>query len=118
VATQDAVTAFRVAYSASIFLTVTTHEITELARSVVAEDFAEHGRATLSRVRLIDPVAYLQLVFKFVPREFILQREQGLCIDYGALSDEEFAKVLEEAMKRSKFEKMTQAAIEFAKKNG
>ena len=91
------------------------HKITELARSIVAEDFAEHGRATLERERLIDPVAYLQLVFKFVPRELILQREQGHCIDYGALTDEEFVRFSEEAMKRGKYEKMLEQAVEFAK---
>lgn len=62
------------------------HKITELARSIVAEDFAEHGKETLERVRAIDPVDYLQLVFKFVPRELILStRARSLhrlwCID-------------------------------------
>lgn len=90
------------------------HKITELARSIVAEDFAEHGKATLARVRLIDPVSYLQLVLKFVPRELILQREQGHCIDYGALTDKEFAEVLEEATKRGKYERMLQVAVDVA----
>jgi hypothetical protein len=65
------------------------HKITELARSIVAEDFAEHGRATLARVRLTDPVAYLQIVLKFVPRELILKQEQGKLIDYSHLANED-----------------------------
>ena len=75
------------------------HKITELARSIVAEDFAEHGRATLARVRLTDPVSYMHIVLKFVPRELILKQEQGKLLDYSHLAKEENHEELNEFVK-------------------
>lgn len=80
------------------------HKITELARTVILNDFEEHGAATLARVRAMDPVSYMQIVLKMVPRELILQREKGLVIDYAELSDEEFGKIYAEAERRKLIE--------------
>lgn len=88
----------------------TKHKITEMARAIFAEDFHKHGAETLARVRAIDPVAYLQLVLKLIPRELILQREKGLTIDYAELSEEDFIEAFEAEMKRRKLAKMMQAA--------
>ncbi len=65
------------------------HKISELARSIFAEDFAQHGRATLELVRRIDPIAYMKLVLVFVPKELILKQEMGKMLDYSELAKEE-----------------------------
>jgi hypothetical protein len=90
------------------------HRISELARGIVAEDFAEHGKATLSLVRSLDPVAYFRIVLKFVPKEIILKQEQqGLPAGLSGMTIEEFTEVLEDAGEHLKRERMLEEFVKW-----
>jgi Family of unknown function (DUF5681) len=80
------------------------HKISELARSVFAEDFAQHGQATVARLRVTDPASYLSLLLKLVPKEMILKQESE--IDFAGMNEVEFISLLEEVNKQAKYRKM------------
>jgi hypothetical protein len=38
--------------------------------SALCEDFADHGIATIAKVREVDPAAYIQICAKLIPKEY------------------------------------------------
>lgn len=86
------------------------NKLTDLFLSAVADDFAEHGAVALARVREEDPASYLKIVGGFIPRELVLQREEGPAIDYAELTHDELVELLE-AVKKRKFVETALKAI-------
>jgi hypothetical protein len=76
------------------------NKLTDLFLSAIADDFAEHGAEALARVRAQDPASYLKIVGSLVPRELVLQREEGPAVDYAELSHDELVDLLEAVRKR------------------
>lgn len=56
----------------------------------LADDFAEHGAATIEAARLTDPVAYIRMVAGLVPKELLMWKDP---ID--ELSDQELADAID-----------------------
>jgi hypothetical protein len=43
--------------------------------TALCDDFADHGIATIARVREVDPAAYIQICAKLIPKEYGLMNE-------------------------------------------
>jgi hypothetical protein len=54
--------------------------------SALCDDFADHGIATIAKVRELDPAAYIQICAKLIPKEYGLTNEDK---PPGQLSDGE-----------------------------
>lgn len=59
-----------------------------------AREWREHGASVIATVRQRDPVAFLQIAIKLVPREFLVQLEARSAEHTERLTDEELAKIL------------------------
>lgn len=60
--------------------------------TAIESDFAEHGPEALTKLREVDPAAYIKVVASLVPREQILKREQET--DYSDATDDELADLM------------------------
>jgi len=67
------------------------NRLTDTFLTMVAEDFAEHGKDALARLREADPATYLRLVGALVPRSLILERESK--VDYSQMTIEEITEL-------------------------
>jgi hypothetical protein len=76
------------------------NKLSDVLLSVIVDDFAEYGADAVARLRQHDPATYLRLVASLVPRELILQREEGPAVDYAELSEAEVVRLLEEQQRR------------------
>jgi hypothetical protein len=65
--------------------------LTEVALGALGDDFAEHGKAAIEKVRREKTHVYLQIVASLLPRQVQVERTSVL----GELSDEEIAMVEE-----------------------
>jgi hypothetical protein len=61
------------------------NRLTEVALAALGEDFAEHGKAAIEKVRREKTHVYLQIVASLLPRQLHVERSSVL----GELSDEE-----------------------------
>ena len=84
------------------------NKLTDLFLSAVADDFAEHGKEALARIRQEDPATYLKIVSAFVPRELVMKREEDYGIDFAAVTYEELNEIINVEIKRSQFIKAIQ----------
>jgi hypothetical protein len=71
------------------------NKLTERFLDTIADDFAEHGAEAIARVRTTDPIAYLKILGSLIPRELILQREEGPAINHAEITDEELVEFIE-----------------------
>jgi hypothetical protein len=69
------------------------NRLTEVALRALGDDFAEHGKETIEKVRHEKPHVYLQIVASLLPRQVQMEKLSPL----GELSDEELA-MLEEML--------------------
>lgn len=76
------------------------NRLSDVLLSIVVDDFVAHGAEAISQLRQKDPATYLRLVASLVPRELILQREEGPGVDYAELSDAEVVQLLKENQRR------------------
>lgn len=83
------------------------NKISELFLQTLAMDFATHGAQAIERVRRIDPVKYVKIIALLVPRELVLNREQGPDFDVDELSDDEIVALIEARRRR----KILEAAL-------
>lgn len=83
------------------------NKLSEMFLNTIVEDFAEHGAATLERLRNEDPGLYLKMIAVLVPKSLI--REYETKHDYTNLSEEEVIELLEEARRKHIVEKMLEA---------
>lgn len=65
------------------------NRLTDTFLATVAEDFAEHGKEALTRLREADPATYLRLVGAMVPPSLVLDRESR--IDYSEMTRDEIS---------------------------
>jgi hypothetical protein len=56
-----------------------------------SEDWQKHGAGVIAKVRLADPVAYLSIATRLVPREFLIDTGGG---DVLQMSDEDLIAVV------------------------
>lgn len=84
------------------------NRLTELFIKTIVEDFAEHGAATLERLRNEDPGFYLKMIAVLVPRALIHQYETEPP-DYANMSKDEVILLLEEIQRRREIEKVIEA---------
>lgn len=85
------------------------NRLSDVLLSVVVDDFAEYGAEAIAQLRQGDPATYLRLVASLVPRELILQREEGPGVDYAELSEVEVVKLLEKQQRRKFIENALKA---------
>jgi hypothetical protein len=69
------------------------NRLSEIALAALGEDFAEHGKAAIEKVRREKTHVYLQIVASLLPRQLQVERTSVL----GELSDEELT-MLEEML--------------------
>lgn len=75
----------------------------EAVLSSLADHYAEHGKAALDKLAADDPASYLRAVTSLLPRETIAPD------DYGDLSDDEIADVIERAERARRVRKIIEA---------
>jgi hypothetical protein len=85
------------------------NRLSDVLLSVVVDDFIAHGAEAFAQLRQKDPATYLRLVASLVPRELILQREEGPGVDYAELSEAEVIRLLEEQQRRKFIENALKA---------
>jgi hypothetical protein len=85
------------------------NRLSDVLLSIVVDDFIEHGAEAIAQLRQKDPATYLRLVASLVPRELILQREEGPGVDYAELSEAEVIRLLEEQQRRKFIENALKA---------
>jgi hypothetical protein len=85
------------------------NRLSDVLFSVVVDDFIAHGAEAFAQLRQKDPATYLRLVASLVPRELILQREEGPSVDYAELSEAEVIRLLEEQQRRKFIENALKA---------
>lgn len=75
----------------------------EAVLSSLAEHYAEHGKAALDKLATDDPASYLRAVTSLLPRETVATDE------YGDLSDDEIADLIERAERARRVRKIIEA---------
>ena len=65
------------------------NRLTETALAALGADFAEHGPATIAKVRTEKPHVYLQVVASLLPRQLLVERVSP----FSDLSDEELTEL-------------------------
>lgn len=76
------------------------NKLSETFLETIAKHFADHGAEAVKRVREGDPATYLKLIAWLIPRELIMQREQGHDADLADLTDEQAAARIEAEHRR------------------
>ena len=80
------------------------NKLTERFLDTIADDFAEHGADAIAKVRVSDPVAYLKIVGSLVPRELIMQREEGPAVNSAEITHDELVEYVEERRRQQSIE--------------
>lgn len=82
------------------------NKLTERFLDTIANDFAEHGAEAVAKLRTDDPATYLKIVGSLVPRELIMQREEGFPTNFGGMTDEEIIEVIEQRRRQKAVEEV------------
>jgi hypothetical protein len=82
------------------------NKLTERFLDAIADDFAECGAEAIAKVRNDDPATYLKIVSSLIPRELIMQREEGPAVDYAELTHEEVVEFIDRRRKQKAVEKL------------
>ncbi len=91
------------------------NKLTERFLNAIADDFAEHGAEAIAKVRTDDPASYLKILSSLVPRELIMQREEGPSVDYGELTYEELVEVLDHRRRQKYVEELIETIDRMSK---
>lgn len=79
------------------------NRLSEIALAALGEDFAQHGKAAIEKVRREKTHVYLQIVASLLPRQLQVERTSPL----GELSDEELD-LLDKYLRASRAQPVTE----------